>query len=70
MAQKFFITGASGGLGLELVKTVLNAGHTVVAAVRKPEALADLQAEFGSRLIAEKLDVTQLDSIHAKRVEK
>lgn len=65
MSQKFFITGASGGLGLELVKTVLNAGHTVVAAVRKPEALAELQGEFGNRLIAEKLDVTQLDSIHA-----
>lgn len=32
MSQKYFITGASGGLGIELVKTVLNAGNTVVAA--------------------------------------
>ena len=45
MSQKYFITGASGGLGIELVKAVLNAGHTVVAAVRRPEALADLAAQ-------------------------
>ena len=65
MSQKYFITGASGGLGIELVKTVLNAGHTVVAAVRRPEALADLAAQSGGRLIAEKLDVTQIDTLAA-----
>jgi hypothetical protein len=65
MSQKYFITGASGGLGIELVKTVLNAGHTVVAAVRRPEALADLAAQSGGRLIAEKLDVTQIGEIAA-----
>ena len=65
MSQKYFITGASGGLGIELVKTVLNAGHTVVAAVRRPKALADLAAQSGGRLIAEKLDVTQIDTLAA-----
>ena len=65
MSQKYFITGASGGLGIELVKTVLNAGNTVVAAVRRPEALADLAAQSGGRLIAEKLDVTQIGEIAA-----
>ena len=65
MSQKYFITGASGGLGIELVKTVLNAGHTVVAAVRRPEALADLAAQSGGRLITEKLDVTQIDTLAA-----
>ena len=42
MSQKYFITGASGGLGIELVKAVLSAGHTVVAAVSRAEALADM----------------------------
>ena len=65
MSQKYFITGASGGLGIELVKTVLNAGHTVVAAVRRPKALADLVAQSGGRLITEKLDVTQIDTLAA-----
>ncbi|MDO5638969.1 MAG: SDR family NAD(P)-dependent oxidoreductase [Neisseria sp.] len=65
MTQKYFITGASGGLGIELVKKILAEGHSVVAAVRKPEALAGLQAEYGSRLIAEKLDVTRIGDLAA-----
>ncbi|TNH02477.1 SDR family NAD(P)-dependent oxidoreductase [Testudinibacter sp. TR-2022] len=65
MTQKYFITGASGGLGIELVKKALNEGHTVVAAVRKPAALADLGAEYRERLIVEQLDVTQIDSLAA-----
>ncbi len=34
--EKWFITGASGGLGLALTRRVLEAGNTVVAAVRNP----------------------------------
>ena len=42
--EKWFITGASRGLGLALTRRVLEAGNTVVAAVRNPAALAELQA--------------------------
>ena len=63
--QKYFITGASGGLGIELVKKVLNVGHQVVATVRRPEALAALSEQYGSRLIIEKLDVSEIAQIDA-----
>lgn len=63
--QKYFITGASGGLGIELVKTILNAGHTVVAAVRRPDALAELTQQYADRLIVEKLDVSDIAQIGA-----
>ncbi len=62
--QKWFITGASAGLGLELAQRVLAAGHTVVAAVRRPEALSALAAEHGERLLTERLDVTDIPAIH------
>ncbi|WP_267963739.1 SDR family NAD(P)-dependent oxidoreductase [Testudinibacter sp. TR-2022] len=65
MTQKYFITGASGGLGIELVKKALNEGNIVVVAVRKPAALADLSAQYGERLIVEQLDVTRIDSLAA-----
>jgi len=61
--EKWFITGASGGLGLALTRRVLEAGNTVVAAVRSPAALAELQQQFGSQLIVEKLDVTDYASL-------
>ncbi|MDO5626183.1 MAG: SDR family NAD(P)-dependent oxidoreductase [Pseudomonadota bacterium] len=63
--QKYFITGASGGLGLELTKKALADGHTVVAAVRKPEALAALAEQHAGRLVVEKLDVTRTGDIAA-----
>lgn len=63
--KKWFITGASGGLGLELTRKVLAGGHTVVAAVRRPEALAPLRAQYGDRLLIEKLDLTDVPAIQA-----
>ena len=41
-AQKYFVTGASGGLGLELARKILAEGHQLVAAVRRVETLAEL----------------------------
>lgn len=63
--EKWFITGASGGLGLALTRRVLKAGNTVVAAVRNPAALAGLQQQFAGQLIVEKLDVTDYASLPA-----
>lgn len=61
---KWLITGASGGLGLALTKKALLEGHSVVAAVRRTEALNALKQKYPETLIVESLDVTQLDQIN------
>jgi putative NADH-flavin reductase len=44
--MKLFILGATGGIGIELVRQALDRGHSVTALVRGPERLK----EFGSRI--------------------
>ena len=56
--KAWFITGASGGLGRELATLALSEGDTVIAAVRRPDALRDLLDASGPRLVIETLDVT------------
>jgi NAD(P)-dependent dehydrogenase (short-subunit alcohol dehydrogenase family) len=53
----WFITGASRGLGAELVASLLAAGEGVVATARRPEALGE---QFGApaNLLAVRQDVT------------
>ncbi len=63
--QKWLITGASGGLGIEIVKRALGAGHTVVATVQRPESLLSIAEKYGQQLIVEKLDVTDIGQINA-----
>jgi NAD(P)-dependent dehydrogenase (short-subunit alcohol dehydrogenase family) len=63
--QKWFITGASGGLGIEIVKRVLGEGHAVVAAVLRPESLSSMANQYGQQLIIEKLDVTDIGRVNA-----
>jgi NAD(P)-dependent dehydrogenase (short-subunit alcohol dehydrogenase family) len=55
----WFITGASRGLGRELARAVLAAGHRVAATARKPEDVADLVASAPGRAVALRLDVTE-----------
>ncbi len=64
-AQKYFVTGASGGLGLELARKILAEGHQLVAAVRRVETLAELAGEYGDQLQIEQLDVTDPAQIRA-----
>ncbi|MFI6868312.1 oxidoreductase [Nocardia sp. NPDC050406] len=54
----WFITGASSGFGLALTEAAIAAGDTVVAAVRRPEALAELVAAHPDRVDPVRLDVT------------
>jgi NAD(P)-dependent dehydrogenase (short-subunit alcohol dehydrogenase family) len=59
MADKktWFVTGAGRGMGVEIVKAALAAGHNVVATGRNPDAVAKALGEADD-LLAFKLDVT------------
>jgi NAD(P)-dependent dehydrogenase (short-subunit alcohol dehydrogenase family) len=57
-AQVWFVTGSSRGLGRAVVEEALAAGHRVVATARNPESVADLVREYGDRILAVSLDVT------------
>lgn len=60
----WFITGASRGLGAELVRAALDAGHSVVATGRSADAVTarfpDVDAD---RFLAVPLDVTDPDAV-------
>lgn len=63
--QKWFITGASGGLGLALTEKVLAEGHRVVAAVRRVAALHSLKDAWPDALEVESVDVTRAEQVQA-----
>jgi len=60
----WLITGASRGLGLDIAKAALAAGHAVIATGREP---VKVTAAIGDQndLLAIKLDVTRLEDAHA-----
>jgi NAD(P)-dependent dehydrogenase (short-subunit alcohol dehydrogenase family) len=58
MTRTWLITGCSRGLGRALAEAVLQSGDRLVATARNPEALADLVAVGGDRVITVALDVT------------
>lgn len=53
----WFVTGASRGLGAEITRAALEAGHCVVAAVRRPETVGSLPTS--PDLLVTRLDVTR-----------
>jgi NAD(P)-dependent dehydrogenase (short-subunit alcohol dehydrogenase family) len=53
----WFITGAGRGMGVDIAKAALAAGHAVVAAGRNPERVAEVLGESDQLLIV-KLDIT------------
>ncbi len=58
MTQKtWLITGVSSGFGLEMTKLLLAKGDTVVGTVRKPEAVAELAAQYPQTFDCRVLDV-------------
>ncbi|MCY1022501.1 oxidoreductase [Pyxidicoccus sp. MSG2] len=58
MSKVWLITGSSRGLGRDLAKAVLAAGHRLVATARKPEQLRELVEQYGERVLPVALDVT------------
>jgi NAD(P)-dependent dehydrogenase (short-subunit alcohol dehydrogenase family) len=61
--QVWFITGTSTGFGRSMTEAALAAGHNVVATLRKPEVLKELQERYPSTLLVLQLDVTKPDQI-------
>src|SRR5258708_15389312 len=57
MAQTWFITGSSVGLGYSMVEAALAAGHQVVATARNPQTLDKLVERYPGRLLTLPLDV-------------
>jgi NAD(P)-dependent dehydrogenase (short-subunit alcohol dehydrogenase family) len=66
MADKkvWFITGAGRGMGVDIARAALAAGHAVVATGRNTEAVADAVRESDELLVVE-LEITSLASAEA-----
>src|SRR4051812_6436594 len=54
----WFVTGAGRGMGVDIVKAALAAGHAVIATGRNPDAVKTALGDAGDLLIL-KLDVTR-----------
>jgi NAD(P)-dependent dehydrogenase (short-subunit alcohol dehydrogenase family) len=70
-SRTWFITGAGRGLGVELAKAALAAGHNVVAAGRNTETVAEAIGAHDNLLVV-RLDITdpeQSDAAVAAAVE-
>jgi NAD(P)-dependent dehydrogenase (short-subunit alcohol dehydrogenase family) len=65
MSNTWFVTGASRGMGRELVEQLLARGARVAATLRRPERLDDLAARYGDRLWVRALDVTDTARMRA-----
>ena len=67
MTKNVFITGANRGIGLELTRQYLVAGHKVLASARDPstEGLSQLIKRFPNNLKTVVLDVTDESNIQA-----
>lgn len=66
MADKsvWFITGAGRGMGVDIVRAALAAGHAVVASGRNATAVAEAVGDADDLFVVE-LDVTSLASAEA-----
>ena len=61
--SRWLITGCSTGIGREIARAALEAGHQVAVTARRPESVADLVGEFGEQAVAVALDVTDRNQI-------
>ena len=62
---RWLITGCSTGIGREIARAALEAGHSVAVTARNVDAVADFVGQFGDRALALPLDVTDRDQITA-----
>lgn len=61
----WLITGCSTGIGREIARAALEAGHCVVVTARRTETISDFADEFGERAAIVALDVTDKAQIAA-----
>jgi NAD(P)-dependent dehydrogenase (short-subunit alcohol dehydrogenase family) len=59
MPKIWLITGSGNGLGRDIAEAALAAGHSVVAAARRPEQLAPLVEQYGNRITPITLEVRE-----------
>src|SRR4051812_3889503 len=62
--KTWLITGAGRGMGVDIAKAALAAGHDVVATGRKPDTVAQALGD-SARVLVVKLDVTSRDDAQA-----
>ncbi|MEU0196174.1 SDR family oxidoreductase [Streptomyces afghaniensis] len=65
MSKVIFVTGAGRGLGTDIARQALAAGHQVVATGRRPEEVEKTLGGPQDNLLAAKLDVTSLEDAQA-----
>ncbi|KAJ7677921.1 NAD(P)-binding protein [Mycena polygramma] len=63
--QTWLVTGASNGMGLSVTEYLLAGGHSVVAAVRKPESMNAHKEKHGARLLVVKVNVQSQEDVDA-----
>ncbi|MDH6245892.1 oxidoreductase [Mycobacterium sp. OTB74] len=59
----WLITGCSTGIGREIARTALEAGHSATVTARRTETISDFADDFGERAQIVALDVTDKDQI-------
>jgi len=64
MSKTILITGASRGFGKIWAKSLLQRGENVIATARNTSDLNDLVEEFGDKVLALALDVTNKTQVH------
>ncbi|MFF8235078.1 SDR family NAD(P)-dependent oxidoreductase, partial [Streptomyces caelestis] len=65
MSKVVFVTGAGRGLGTDIVREALAAGHRVVATGRRPEEVEKTLGGPQDNLLTVRLDVTSLEEAQA-----
>ena len=60
---RWLITGCSTGIGREIARAALEAGHSVVVTARRVESVADFTDEYGDLAVTVALDVTDKEQI-------
>jgi NAD(P)-dependent dehydrogenase (short-subunit alcohol dehydrogenase family) len=62
---RWLVTGCSTGFGREIARGAVESGHEVVVTARRADAVQDFADEFGDRVLALALDVTDVEQIGA-----
>src|SRR5262245_43647959 len=61
--MKVFVAGASGTIGIPLVRALVGAGHQVTALTRSPQKQAELQRLGATPALADALDADALRAV-------